>query len=770
MADLVSLDQYRPGTHPGPTRESLQATPFDGILEESRDLIGRRLDAALCAMLDQSGEALSGLISEARSREEREVAEKTREITLARRATLEKEFHARYLHEFRRRSDRARKIGQTFAEADFSAGALEIVGDDDLEETLKFNEMAAKLRAFCHEELLALDQRVGVLLGDASLQPNDNPFSPQTICDAYKHACRQLDAELGVRRLLLRLFDDHVLDEIRSVYKSVNAVLVQHSILPKIRYNVPRTEGRKPPVAGAPAEAQGAGDARSADMAAAGTQDFFALLQTLVASGVPGMAPQRSHGAANGAAVLEGAELMNSLTRLQHGEADPASAKLNPVAACGAAGTANVLHELKDSGVGAGMSQVDLMTLDIVALLFDQLFDDPDVPNGIKGLIGRMQIPMLKVAIADKTFFSKKTHPARRLLDTLGEIASRLPADFSASNALFASLDKILQELIDGFQDDIGIFNTTRERLQALVAEEDRRVEQENQAIAQRIAETENLALAKSEAQEEVQSRVQNRDLPGPVLEFVVQEWLKVLMLVYVRDGKGSEPWKEALCTMDELLWSVEPKGSIEERRKLATLVPGLIRKLAAGLSIAGAEDDVRAQFFAKMMNYHTQAISAPVQKKSRAAHGSNRSTAVRKPPEFSASITVKNPFGSGEVSVDSLDFGSASGAPSGSERDSDGRHLIAGLARGSWVRFGQTGDAAAGRTVRLILVSPRKTRYLFALDRVGKEIIQCSRAEIIRRFRLREAALVDQPAEDSLFDRVMNGVVGKLRARGAPH
>ena len=37
------------------------------------------------------------------------------------------------------------------------------------DETLRFNDMANKLRAYCEDELVALDQRVGVLLGDADL-------------------------------------------------------------------------------------------------------------------------------------------------------------------------------------------------------------------------------------------------------------------------------------------------------------------------------------------------------------------------------------------------------------------------------------------------------------------------------------------------------------------------------------------------------------------------------------------------------------------------
>src|SRR5260221_633767 len=98
------------------------------------------------------------------------------------------------------------------------------------------------------------------------------------------------------------------------------------------------------------------------------------------------------------------------------------------------------------------MSQVDAVTLDIVALLFDQLFDDPKIPIALKGLIGHLQLPMLKVAIADKELFSSKTHPARQLLDVLGQIGVRLPADFGAENPLFPRLEKFIRELVDGFQ------------------------------------------------------------------------------------------------------------------------------------------------------------------------------------------------------------------------------------------------------------------------------------------------------------------------------
>jgi hypothetical protein len=766
-----------------------QPTPFDGILEQSRDLISKRLDQAIAGMLDKAEEALSTLINETQSREERELYQQTKDIALAQRETIEEQFQARYLGNFRQRSNRARKIGQTFADADYSLGSLSIVSDDDLEETLKFNDMATKLRVFCDEELMALDQRVGVLLGDANLQADDNPFSPQVICDAYKHACRQLDADLSVRRVLLKLFDDHVLDDIRSVYKAVNAFLVQNSILPKIRYGVSRKEGGKAAGPGAPGGAAGAESpadgsgtgAATGTGAGAATQDLFAMLQNLVASNVrlmgqSGVAGAGVAGAQAGAAgpVLQGAELLGSLTRIQLGDVS-AVAGGNLTASAGVPGTTNVLHELKDTSVGAGMGQMDLMTLDIIAMLFDQLFDDPNVPNGVKGLIGRMQIPMLKVAIADKAFFSKKTHPARQLLDTLGEIALRLPADFGNSNPLFGRLESLLQEIVDGFQDNIEIFDTVRKRLQVLVAEEDQRVEQENQAAVKHVEEMENLAVAKSIAQEEVKARIQAHNLPGPVLEFLIQQWLKLLLLIHVKEGTESQAWKAALESMDQLIWSVEPKNTLDERRKLATLVPGLIRNITAGLRAAGIADDVRMQFFADLMNYHTQAISAPVQPdpasvaKPQTAAPKKGEAATPASLDFSTSITVQNPFGGGEVSVDSLDF-TATETAARARREASGANPLADLTMGTWVEFREAGDPTVRRPVKLIFVSPRKTRYLFAVDRVGKDIIECTSAEISRRFRAGEAVFMDGPPQDSLFDRIMSGLVGKLSAAGAPH
>ncbi len=741
---------------------------FDGLLAQCRDLVGGQLDKALAGMLDKADAALTELASKTQDREVKKLYLEAGEVASKQRAAIEKEFHAFYLAEFKQRSRKGKKTGGNFADFDAEASSFELslVADADLEETLKFNEMAARLRRICDDEMAALDQRVGVLLGDAELASDENPISPQAVCDAYKKTCRKLVESVQQRAVFLKLFDDHVLDEVRAVYKAVNELLVQNAILPKIRYGVAKKDEAKKPK-----------NKDGKDDEPAGGEDMFAALQKLFAGqgagqggpggggagGVPGMG-------VGGVPMMAGAELLGSLTKLQ----------LDGLAALGASGgqlaggapisgTTNVLHELKGSQVGASMGQMDAMTLDVVAMLFDQLFDDPKIPLGAKGLIGRMQIPMLKVAIADKELFSKKHHPARLLLDTTAEIAIRLPADFNTDSKLFGHLETIIQGLVSGYEDDVEIFAIVRAQLIALMAREDARIEAESKAAAERVLREEALAVAKSVAQDEIRSRVLNKLGPGPVLEFLVEQWLKLMMIIHVRRGTASEAWEHAIEGMDQLIWSVQPKESAEERRKLATVVPFLIRRLDAGMTMAGIEHDVREVFFAELMKVHTRIMSAPVKGKSeeKGEEKSETTTAL----DFTASITVKNPFGGGEVKVEGLD--AWHGMPSQGKAAKDAA-LVDGLKQGHWVEFkikirvSDDGEEEKRRPARLIFITPRRTRYIFC-DRNEKEYIECSRSEITRRFHAGEAIIIEEEPEVPFFERIMGGVMSKMRGSTAP-
>jgi hypothetical protein len=669
------------------------AAQFDRLLNECQKLAQDRLSLSVAAMLDKAEEALWALADQTVDREMRNVYITAKDAALGQRKTIEDQFRKNYLAEFERRAKRETKRDE-FSQYDLSSLELGLVNDEDLEETLKVNDMAAKLRRYCEEELNALDQRVGVLIGDANLQADGNPFSPQAVCNAYKQTCRGFESNMKIRMIFHKLFDDHVLDDVRSIYKDINALLIQRSILPKIRFGVRRGAGaigRRPGVPAMPAaadlsganvgvaagvnpmamgmpvggimSADGGGAGYGSD-AGGGEQDLFSVLQSLLARSVPGMGsaavggvpgggmPSAMAGSAPGGIVqipgfppilgasvdgilpgatsasmaggmtggsplpqrfLQGAELIGSLTRLQHGDVAAMPAGMPPIdLAALMSGTTNVVRELKSSGLGNQVDQTDGVTIDIVAMLFDQIFGDPRVPEALKALIGRLQIPVVKVAVLDKKFFSKKAHPARRMLDTLGEFALGLDETFDATSPLYKHIEGIIARLLDQFIDDVEVFETLHNELLEVIRGENKRAEDSAKEMARKIAYKERLEVGKAIAQLEIKNRAQASRLPQLVQRFLTDEWVKLLLLTYARHGQEGDAWKSALDTMDHLVWSVTFKPSVDDRRKLAHLLPGLLKRLQAGLQSTGTAEDKRKQFFTKLMRLHTKAMTVP--------------------------------------------------------------------------------------------------------------------------------------------------------------
>jgi len=481
-------------------------------------------------------------------------------------------------------------------------------------------------------------------------------------------------------------------------------------------------------------------------------------------------------------------------------------------------------------------------------MLFDEIFDDPKVPIALKGLIGHLQLPMLKVAIADKDLFSSKNHPARQLLDTLGQVGLRLPADFGSEHPLFAKLEAFIKELVDGFQEKMEIFDTVRAELQKLIDESDATVAKSMEATEKEMEKGERLALAKVAAEEEIRKRVGGQmQIPRPIVRFLALQWIKYLVITYARDGKDSESWKGAVSTMDELLSSIVPKATLEERRGLARVIPGLLKRLKTGVTGAGIEDAVSSAFFVELMKVHTEIMQtkvvAPVAAaptpttaaeiaaaakasvkveaekaealKAEAAKAVAEGKPVPKPAppapakpapvadelDFTAPVEINNPFGEGkvEVSSDDLDFSATTqelgteviaaakeaaaavnkaeaakpGAP-GAKPAAAKPHVSKALKRetvrlptamimGAWVEVLEvTGDKRV--PARLHYVSPLKSHFLF-VDRKGNKVFECSRSMLARRMKLGEVTMLEKEPDESLFDRMMDGIFGKLKS-----
>jgi hypothetical protein len=548
---------------------------------------------------------------------------------------------------------------------------------------------------------------------------------------------------------------------------------------------------------------------------------------------------------------LQGAELIGSLTRLQHGDVAAMPPGLPPIdLAAFMSGTTNVVRELKSSGLGNQVDQTDGVTIDIVAMLFDQIFGDPRVPEALKALIGRLQIPVVKVAVLDKKFFSKKAHPARRMLDTLGEFALGLDETFDASSPLYKHIEGIIARLLEQFVDDVEVFETLHTELLEVIREENKRAEDSAKEMARKIAYKERLEVGKAIAQLEIKNRAQATRMPQLVQKFLADEWVKLLLLTYARHGQEGDAWKSALDTMDHLIWSVTFKPSVDDRRKLAHLLPGLLKRLQAGLQSTGSAEDKRKQFFAKLMRLHTKAMtapkaapapievptlnevvtpaplaSAPAQRTKAATPAPARvdlaasaappfdfdllpaaddlaATQSQKPAvaehvvatatlpvmtpvepaaapavpveaeeegeapaalEFS-NVTIKNPFGDGDIEVEEISLSDLPGFAPGASNDAAAgtgdqySQTVKKFKAGDWVEFRESEQHPL--QAKLSFISPLKGTYLF-VNRHGERVGEYSLFQLAQALRSgRAVVLEDVP----LIDRAMSSLVGALK------
>ena len=139
-------------------------------------------------------------------------------------------------------------------------------------------------------------------------------------------------------------------------------------------------------------------------------------------------------------------EFVDGLTYLQREEAQTLASGASPVWDVGERPSTGILRDLKAQDEVADMDHVDQLMIDVVAMMFDYILDDDAIPDAMKALIGRLQIPVLKVAIIDKGVFARKLHPAKQLLNAMAEAAVGWDATLGRDDPFFPSYGRICSQ------------------------------------------------------------------------------------------------------------------------------------------------------------------------------------------------------------------------------------------------------------------------------------------------------------------------------------
>ena len=232
--------------------------------------------------------------------------------------------------------------------------------------------------------------------------------------------------------------------------------------------------------------------------------------------------------------------------------------------------------------------------IEIVALMFQAILAEERIPAAIRVWFARLQIPVLRLALAEPDFFASVQHPARQLIDRMGACA----LGFDASSITGSRLEREIKRIVQVVEQ----YPETGRRVYQLVLDEFKKflgrsltegsAAQQVATLAQQVEQKEALAIQYTIELRRMLAAVPVAD---EVREFLFRVWSEVLALAAVRRGPQDAETLRFKQAAADLLWAVSPKADRGERSRVVQQLSGLLQTLREGmgtLAIGAAEQD----------------------------------------------------------------------------------------------------------------------------------------------------------------------------------
>ncbi len=387
------------------------------------------------------------------------------------------------------------------------------------------------------------------------------------------------------------------------------------------------------------------------------------------------------------------------------------------------------------------VSSTDKITMDVIGLLFDYIFRDPSIPEELRSLFSWLQVPILKTALLDRSFFSDRKHPARRLLDHLASAAIGATGDAGYRAAFELTAAGVVEEVCRDFQVDVGVFDVADRKVQEFV---DADLQKGASALGTEVA----AALASEEGEADrsavralIRDKLSGVDVPFDVRSFSETIWADYLTSVRLAQGTEGDAWRRGVRTLDDLLWSLTAKERSAQKARLAKLVPGIIRNLRAGAAAVNVGDERIKPLLDAMYQLHMAAI---------------KPAGATAADDAAAAVPAAAAGAAGVADAEGAEHEAAAVAP----RIANVHDFVAEMVVGTWLAFGR-GDKAVN--ARLSWISPLRSKYLFTTRERSRAIV-ATPEDLAWQLGAGKASLIVEPVP--LFDRAVSAALDTLAAQ----
>lgn len=268
----------------------------------------------------------------------------------------------------------------------------------------------------------------------------------------------------------------------------------------------------------------------------------------------------------------------------------------------------NLIHQHRDELRQAATGRLDHMVIDVVSSLFDQILSDPKVPPQMARLLARLQLPVLRVALGDETFFSSRRHPVRQFVNRMASLACAFE-DFSddPGRSFLAHVRDLVQDVSQGDFDRMDVYTAKLDDLEAFITEQTRSTLKAAGDAAAVVERRETDLRLQQRYALQLQQQLAKVPMQDFLRNFLAQVWSQAIVLAS-REGAPERALRLRQLGRS-LVMSVQPKGGTAARADFLRELPNLMRTLNEGMDLIRWPDGPRKDFFGALLPAHAESL-----------------------------------------------------------------------------------------------------------------------------------------------------------------
>ena len=548
---------------------------------------------------------------------------------------------------------------------------LSLIDDGMLENGLLVGSMADRLRNESADELRNLNIRIALLYRTHEVRERENPFRPWLIARAVSDTAEEMGVRSFAVPQLSQQINDCVSDTIEGAYANINRMFARHGVAAELALKVRKApekvrkpEGRQAEPVSMPVSPQfeellrtfghwsvrpvtvggmpqgGGGPSPGQLREWLDSRDFDCLCEAVRQYAVCGSPAEGTAASGGAAGWLGGMRQIGSRLRSLLGAGSGAyrgfsaqpSAGLPPrtvtVALTDSIGSLQQqsLHEeqwFDDQGALRNLIlehraqwsqqttvQEEQMTLDVVAMLFEFILRDSEVPARVRVELARLQLLILRIALRDPNLLTRRGHPVRLLVNRFASIAGshkEIDPGFELVSAKIRQLvDTLLHDTEDAPERFLPLFARLLDEFDDFVAAELRSRNERVDRVASAFEQVPGRIHRYQRVLAQMREALAGQEIDARLREFLLKSWVQVI--------ESAEDMEASLALrfrkfVPALLWSLAPRQNETERQMLMSTLPGLVTTLREGLTLIAWPETKQKEILDWLFIIHTRAM-----------------------------------------------------------------------------------------------------------------------------------------------------------------